>query len=181
MPNNENKLSEKPNPVYTKNWHNTFNLLITLVKTLVFGICVILLHTIFGDKFDFQKTPIQQVSYSSGQSNILPDDWDKVENGIHVSSGLIYADNFDVVRGNCTACHSGKLIAQNRATREGWQQMIRWMQETQGLWDLGKNEPKILDYLATHYAPKEVGRRSNIDIAAIEWYILDLDKTDSKK
>ena len=53
--------------------------------------------------------------------------------------------------------------------------MIRWMQETQGLWDLGENEALILKYLSTHYAPEEVGRRKNIDVAAIEWYILDLE------
>ena len=41
---------------------------------------------------------------------------------------------------------------------------------------MGKNEPIILDYLAKYYAPKEVGRRANIDIAKVEWYILELDK-----
>jgi len=51
--------------------------------------------------------------------------------------------------------------------------MIRWMQETQGLWQLGKNEPIILDYLAKHYAPEEVVRRPGLDVAAIEWYILE--------
>lgn len=104
------------------------------------------------------------------------EDWDKVENGVHLGTGLIYAKNFDIVRANCTACHYGKLIAQNQATREGWQQMIRWMQKTRGLWDLGANEPKLLDYLETYYAPQEVGRRANLDVAAIEWYILELDK-----
>ena len=102
-------------------------------------------------------------------------DWDKIENGIHVQTGLIYDTHFDIVRAHCTACHSGKLVAQNRATREGWLQMIRWMQETQGLWDLGVNEPKILDYLAKNYAPEAVGRRTNIDVAAVEWYILELE------
>lgn len=181
MPNNTLNSPRKPNPTYTKNWLSSFNLLMTIVKSLVFAICMILLYTFFGDSFNFQKVPIQQVSRSSSRPNIQEEDWDKIENGIHVTSGLIYADNFEIVRGNCTACHSGRLVAQNRATREGWQQMIRWMQETQGLWDLGANEPKILDYLATHYAPEEVGRRQNIDIAAVEWYILDLDNNNSTK
>ena len=52
--------------------------------------------------------------------------------------------------------------------------MIRWMQATQGLWDLGANEPIILDYLEKHYSPKAKGRRTNLDIESIEWYILNL-------
>ena len=76
-----------------------------------------------------------------------------------------------LVVANCTGCHSGKLVTQNRATREGWQNMIRWMQETQNLKDLGPDEEKILDYLSTHYAPAEQGRRHNIQVE--EWYSLD--------
>jgi hypothetical protein len=53
--------------------------------------------------------------------------------------------------------------------------MIRWMQATQGLWDLGKNEPIVLDYLAKYYAPEDVGRRANIDVAEVEWFILNLE------
>lgn len=164
-------------PDNRKVWFSLFDLLLGTVKVMVLGICLIMLYTFFGDSFDFSlKKKVASTNLSnSSQSNTVKENWDKVENGIHIATGLVYADNFDVVRANCTACHSGKLVAQNRATREGWQQMIRWMQETQGLWDLGVNEPKILDYLAKHYAPQEVGRRQNIDIAAVEWYILDLE------
>jgi hypothetical protein len=90
-------------------------------------------------------------------------------------SGLAYAPGFGIVRGNCTTCHSAKLITQNRATREGWKQMIVWMQETQNLHDLEEDEPIILDYLAKHYAPAEVGRRGNLDVEEIEWYIHELE------
>ena len=58
-----------------------------------------------------------------------------VENGIHVNTGLMDDDNLEVVIQSCLSCHSAKLITQNQATREGWQDMIRWMQETQGLGD----------------------------------------------
>ena len=169
MPN-EKDLLEK------EHWLKSFNLFITIVKTMLFMICGALLYVGFGDKFDFsfQEQAIKQSRHANSQSSYDSEDWDKVENGIHVASGLVYVDNFDIIRANCTACHSGKLVAQNRATREGWQQMIRWMQETQGLWDLGKNEPIILDYLAKYYAPEEVGRRANIDMAEVEWYILEL-------
>jgi hypothetical protein len=102
-------------------------------------------------------------------------DPDRIENGIHVMTGLVAAEGWEVVRGTCTACHSAKLVTQNRATREGWASMITWMQETQGLWDLGAQEDVILDYLAANYAPEEEGRRPNLDVESIEWYVLNLD------
>jgi len=163
----------------SKSWLNTFSLLLTTLKSLALLCCLILMYGVFGDKFDFsfnKKDSISSTKTYSNTSSQGSDDWDKVENGIHIQTGLIYDENFDIVRGQCTACHSGKLIAQNRATREGWTQMIRWMQETQGLWELGSNEPKILDYLAKHYAPTDVGRRANIDMAAVEWYILEIEE-----
>ena len=73
------------------------------------------------------------------------------------------------------ACHSAKLVTQNRATRDGWEEMIRWMQAKQGLGDLGANEPVILDYLAANYAPEEIGRRANLNVESIKWYVLDLE------
>ena len=98
---------------------------------------------------------------------------ERTEGGVHLATGLRVAEGFEVVRANCTGCHSGKLIAQNRATRDGWQEMIRWMQRTQGLWELGGNEAVILNYLAANYAPEEIGRRAGLDVEAIEWYILE--------
>jgi len=99
---------------------------------------------------------------------------DLIEDGIHVRTGLIDDINLEVVIQNCTSCHSAQLITQNRATRQGWQDMIRWMQKSQGLADLGIYEPKILDYLSTHYAPQKIGRRQNLNTEEIEWYVLDL-------
>lgn len=94
-----------------------------------------------------------------------------VVDGIHVASGLVVDDGFIQVKATCLACHSAKLVTQNRATRDGWKKMIRWMQETQNLWDLGTNEDLILDYLAKHYAPDDVGRRRNL--TPPEWYVLE--------
>jgi hypothetical protein len=37
--------------------------------------------------------------------------------------------------------------------------MIRWMQDTQGLWPLGEDEDLVLDYLAANYGPLSAGRR----------------------
>ena len=115
-------------------------------------------------------------------ATIIPDNADKTEqkaesdiikDGIHLASGLVVAEGFESVKTNCTACHSGQLISQNRASREGWKEMIRWMQSTQGLWQLGEQEDIILDYLAKNYGPKPISRRANLDLDAIEWYILE--------
>lgn len=93
-----------------------------------------------------------------------------ITNGIEQETGLIAEGNWLLVKQTCTGCHSAKLITQNRASTEGWSQMIDWMQETQGLWDLGANEAKIVSYLAEHYAPGETGRRRSLNTK--DWYLI---------
>ena len=69
-------------------------------------------------------------------------------------SGFIQAPGRDLAVAHCTACHSGRLVQQNRATREGWHELIRWMQRKQGLWRLDREtEWGLLDYLSAHYGP----------------------------
>ncbi|MAA55259.1 MAG: hypothetical protein CMK43_08890 [Porticoccaceae bacterium] len=75
------------------------------------------------------------------------------------ATGLINKPGMELVRAHCTACHSARLIIQNKAERPGWLSTIRWMQESQGLWPLGQVEATILDYLSANYGPKKVGRR----------------------
>jgi hypothetical protein len=99
--------------------------------------------------------------------------------GIHIATGLMYGPGFSSVRRHCLACHSAQMITQNRATREGWQQSLRWMQQTQGLWDLGADEPVILDYLAKYYAPATQCRRVHLHIAETDWYELKPDQEQS--
>ena len=54
-------------------------------------------------------------------------------------------------------------------TAERWDETIKWMQETQNLWDLGENQEVIVNYLVTNYPPKKSsGRRANL--TNIEWY-----------
>ena len=77
-------------------------------------------------------------------------------------TGFVIAEYYEIVRAHCTACHSAKLVTQNRMTRENWLATIRWMQKSQGLWPLGDQEPKILDYLESHYSPIAVSRRPPI-------------------
>lgn len=152
-----------------------------VLNLAVFLFACVFLYLLFGDNivesYRNQPQAMEQDAYRPGNGTEAAgpeEDADKVVDGIHVKSGMIYAEGFDIVYGTCTACHSAKLITQNRATREGWTEMIRWMQAKQGLADLGSNETIILDYLAQNYAPEDIGRRANIDVEAIEWYVLDL-------
>ncbi|MBP0049157.1 hypothetical protein H9C73_10445 [Marinobacterium sp. AK62] len=75
-------------------------------------------------------------------------------------TGLIVAEGWETVRNNCTACHSAGLVTQNSGSRNHWLGLIRWMQDTQNLWQFDpKTEETILDYLSTHYGVKEGARR----------------------
>ncbi len=101
----------------------------------------------------------------------LPDDdSDRIENGIHVRTGLIDAPGLQETVNNCTNCHSAQLVMQNRMSAERWHATIRWMQQTQNLWPLGEKEDVIVDYLVTNYPPKEKGRREALK--DVQWYDL---------
>ncbi|GAB2786385.1 hypothetical protein GCM10027275_33580 [Rhabdobacter roseus] len=89
-------------------------------------------------------------------------------------TGLVVDKNLVLVKAQCTSCHSPMLITQNRFTRDGWRQKIRWMQANHNLWDLGDTEPLVLDYLETHYAPTQ-GYSRRAPLKNVEWYPLKLD------
>jgi hypothetical protein len=96
----------------------------------------------------------------------------EIVDGKDHSTGFVVDEGFEIVKTTCTACHSSDIVLQNKFTREGWKAKIVWMQETQGLWDLGDNEAIILDYLAKHHAPAPpTGRR--VPLKDIEWYDLN--------
>ena len=114
--------------------------------------------------------PESAIAASNGDFNYTNPN--RVENGIHISSGLVYDDNFSIVLKVCTRCHSAKIITQTKATHQGWNDMLTWMQKTQGLEDLGTYRPTILSYLSKHYAPSKMGRRPNLDMSKVEWYEL---------
>ena len=94
-----------------------------------------------------------------------------VTDSIDAATGLVQAPGLTNVKENCLRCHSPKLITAKRATREGWLTTIRWMQQNQGLGDLGTAESVILDYLAKHYAPTQTGRRPALK--NVVWYKLE--------
>lgn len=75
-------------------------------------------------------------------------------------TGLKIAEGLEEVKTNCTVCHSSRFIIQSRLDRQGWLSTIRWMQETQGLWEFDpKTEDIILNYLSTQYPQIGTSRR----------------------
>lgn len=85
---------------------------------------------------------------------------------IDPSSGLIKAPGWENVRAHCGGCHSHALVIQQRADRQTWLDMIRWMQASQNLWQFSPDiEAQILDYLAQNYPPQPNRRRAPIPVS----------------
>lgn len=79
------------------------------------------------------------------------------------TTGLIKNSGWEQVRVHCGGCHSHALVTGQRADRNTWLDIIRWMQETQNLWQFQPEvEAQILDYLATNYPPQPNRRRAPI-------------------
>ncbi len=82
---------------------------------------------------------------------------------IDESSGLIKSPGWEQVRAHCGGCHSHALVTSQRADRQTWLDIIRWMQATQNLWQFqADTEAEILDYLAANYPPQDDRRRAPI-------------------
>jgi hypothetical protein len=88
--------------------------------------------------------------------------------GLHASevdeaTGLRIDAGWEQVRVHCGGCHSHALVTSQRADRQTWLDMIRWMQATQNLWQFdAATEAAILDYLAANYPPQPNRRRAPI-------------------
>ena len=79
------------------------------------------------------------------------------------ATGLIKNPGWQQVRAHCGGCHSHALVTSQRADRQTWLDIIRWMQETQNLWQLEPDtEAQIIDYLAANYPPQANRRRAPI-------------------
>ena len=140
----------------------------------VYAFCVFLIiqQTWYPDLFERTMSDDMHAAITVEDTLVMAFGIDSadIENGIHLPTGLIVDRGIQEVMTTCAACHSLDLVKQNRATREGWKDLIVWMQETQKLWDLGESEAVILDYLSKNYAPTNTGRRKNLEVA--EWYDL---------
>ena len=78
-------------------------------------------------------------------------------------TGFPKTGDWELVRANCIACHSPKLITQQRGSAAQWLAMIRWMQEKQNLWQFEPEvEARIVAWLAETYPPSADRRRMAI-------------------
>jgi len=78
-------------------------------------------------------------------------------------TGLKMRGDWELVRNNCVACHSARLITQQRGTANHWLSLIRWMQAKQNLWTFEpETEQRIIAYLAENYPPQADRRRAAI-------------------
>jgi hypothetical protein len=150
---------------YNAQVRSIYNLLLVLFTLFVISGGSLIYYVNNPDAFNFSKTSDKLVTAP------IEDDSDRIENGIHVRTGLVEADGLMTVVNNCTNCHSAKLVTQNRMNSESWNTTIKWMQETQNLWDLGGNQEIIVNYLVTNYPPKAKGRR--MVLTDIDWYELE--------
>ncbi len=151
----ENKFKNQVRSLYYK-----LMLAFGLIGFAVFGFIYIALNPSV-----FFKKPTETIIVE------LPELANEIKDGVHIVTGFVDDEGLTEVIQNCTNCHSAKLVTQNRMSKEGWIATIRWMQETQNLWDLGIQEETIVNYLATNYAPQNKGRRDNL--TDIEWYVLE--------
>ncbi|MCF6224406.1 MAG: monoheme cytochrome C [Flavobacteriaceae bacterium] len=133
------------------------------ILTLIIGIGLLLY---FAFLFFNQSSSENQINAPKTKEDI-----DKIENGIHVRTGLKNAIGLMAVVNNCTNCHSAQLVIQNRMNKDRWDATIKWMQETQNLWPLGDNQEIIVNYLITNYPPIDKGRREALK--NLEWYDLN--------
>lgn len=68
--------------------------------------------------------------------------------------GLAEGPGREEVYYTCHACHSIRLVTQQRLPRQRWDQLLDWMVAEQGMVELTADQRRvILDYLAAHYGP----------------------------
>lgn len=151
-----------------KNDFEKVHRVVILACTMVALSSLLLVYLIIDPSLSAFKSAVSQTEMVDVPVDNENDD--TIENGIHVRTGFVDAPGMIETVQNCTNCHSSKLVIQNRMNAERWKATIQWMQETQNLWDLGKNEEVIINYLVTNYPPKKKGRREGL--GDIEWYTL---------
>lgn len=142
--------------------------ILVAVCSLVGVIACFLIYMLIDPGFSAFRESDTTTTYAAIDED---ENWDKIENGIHIRTGLKEGKGLMETVNNCTNCHSAKLVTQNRMDANRWAATIDWMQETQNLWDLGKNEEVIINYLVTNYPIQKKGRRASLE--NIEWYELE--------
>lgn len=74
------------------------------------------------------------------------------------TSALPPGEGRDEVEGLCSACHSIRMVTQQRLSRDRWDELLDWMVAEQGMAELdAETRDRVLDYLATHLSPGGAG------------------------
>lgn len=77
-------------------------------------------------------------------------------------------ENWKLIKSNCSACHSERLLTQQQLDRANWAKAIKRMQTQENLWDLGEYETKILDYLSSFYGASSKPKRQRVRRAQLQ-------------
>ncbi|MGB5333065.1 MAG: hypothetical protein WBM80_06165 [Woeseiaceae bacterium] len=107
--------------------------------------------------------PVADQSASQAETNVADVAKPEViaEPALDPETGFKMTGDWQLVRANCTGCHSSKLVTQQRGTQQQWLSIIRWMQATQNLWQFEPDtESRIIAYLADNYPPDAARRRA---------------------
>jgi cytochrome c len=65
---------------------------------------------------------------------------------------LVAKPGVEETYGYCTSCHSERIVAQQGLTREGWDELLDWMIDEQGMAPIpAPDRSRVLEYLSAHY------------------------------
>ena len=91
--------------------------------------------------------PLTNVSNASSASLFNPQDdyW-----------GLPRSEGYDLVAAYCSACHSLRIVMQQKQNRDGWDYLLTWMVEQQGMGELYPDDrDQVLEYLTREFGQEE--------------------------
>ncbi|MEM8694385.1 MAG: aldehyde dehydrogenase [Pseudomonadota bacterium] len=95
----------------------------------------------------FLSLPAFQFSGTAMASTSELEEDEEDYNGI-----LVNEPGADTTFAYCAGCHSERIVAQQGLTREGWEELIEWMVEEQGMGEIEDPDyTEIVDYLTAHY------------------------------
>ncbi|MCS7267368.1 MAG: hypothetical protein NZ704_04840 [Geminicoccaceae bacterium] len=75
--------------------------------------------------------------------------------------------NRELVAHFCSACHSGRIVANQRMNRQRWDEALSWMTERHGMPPLeGEYREMFLDYLAQAFGEETAQQHRRLPFAA---------------
>ena len=90
-------------------------------------------------------------------------------------------ETWKLIETHCTLCHSTKLIQQHQLSSDQWLKSIRRMQQDEGLWDLGENEARIVEYLNENYGVTSERKANLLRRKPLNQPPIDQPKSDSEE